>query len=105
MASPIDFVVAEALSRGLRVERLPTESKRHVFDKRLLMVEGKRCQVIPSRRGYPNAQYPHAEYFPMYLPRTDWPDFLIYVSQTDETRPVFPVVPRVEMSKDTGLSP
>jgi hypothetical protein len=105
MPSPIELVIEEAKSRGLRTERLSAQSRRHVFDKRLLMVEGKRCQVIPSRRGHPSAQYPHAEYFPLYLPRTDWPDFLIYVSLTDEARPMFRVVPRVEMSKDTGLSP
>jgi hypothetical protein len=104
MASPIDFVVAEALSRGFRVERLPTESKRHAFDKRLLLVEGKRCQVIPSRRGHPNALYPRAEYFPLYLPRNNWPDFLIYVS-LHETPTIFRIISRAEMSKDTGWSP
>src|SRR5882762_3249050 len=104
MANPIDFVVAEALSRGFRVERLTTESKRHAFDKRLLLVEGKRCQVIPSRRGHPNALYPHAEYFPLYLPRNNWPDFLIYVS-LHETSPIFRIISRAEMSKDTGWSP
>src|SRR6266404_34866 len=105
MVSPIEFVLSEAKSRGLRIERLSSQSRRYVFDKRLLLVEGKRCQVIPSRRGHPSAKYPYAEYFPLYLPRTDWPDFLIYVSLAGETRPVFRVVPRVEMSKDTGLSP
>ncbi len=104
MASPIDFVVAEALSRGFRVERLRTESKRHAFDKRLLLVEGKRCQVIPSRRGHPNELYPHAEYFPLYLPRNNWPDFLIYVS-LHESLPIFRIISRAEMSKDTGWSP
>lgn len=99
MASPIDFAVAEALSRGS-----PTESKRHAFDKRLLLIEGKRCQVIPSRRGHPNALYPHAEYFPLYLPRNNWPDFLIYVS-LHETPPIFRIISRAEMSKDTGWSP
>src|SRR5258706_5884905 len=105
MVSPIEFVLNEAKARRLRTERLPSQSRRYDFDRRLLLVEGKRCQVIPSRRGHPSAQYPHAEYFPLYLPRTDWPDFLIYVSLTDETRPIFRVIPRVEMSKDTGLSP
>jgi hypothetical protein len=105
MPSTIELVIGEAKSRGLRIVRLSAQSRRHVFDKRLLMVEGRRCQVIPSRRGHPSAKYPHSEYFPLYLPRTDWPDFLIYVSLTDETRLIFRVVPRVEMSKDTGLSP
>jgi hypothetical protein len=104
MPSLIELVIAEALSRDLRIERLASQSKRHPFDKRLLLIEGRRCQVIPSRRGHPSAEYPDAEYFPLYLPRTDWPDFLIYVSLI-ENHPVFRIVPRVEMSKDTGLAP
>ena len=104
MPSLIELVIAEALSRGLRIERLASQSKRHPFDKRLLLIEGRRCQVIPSRRGHPSAEYPDAEYFPLYLPRTDWPDFLIYVSLI-ENQPVFRIVPRLEMSKDTGLAP
>jgi hypothetical protein len=97
----IEVVITEATSRGFRIERIPAESKRHAFDKRLLLIEGRRCQVIPSRRSCSNAQYLHAQYFPLYLPRTDWPDFLVYVSLI-ENHPVFHVVPRVEMSKDTG---
>ena len=103
MTSPIDLVMDEVKSKGLRIERLPAQSRRYAFDKRLLLVEGKRCQVIPTRRGHQSAEYPHAEYFPLYLPRGNWPDFLIYVS-LDQTRPVFRVVPRAEMSKDTGRS-
>jgi hypothetical protein len=101
---PIDLVIAEATSRGLEIERLPAESGPHTFDKRLLLIEGRRCQAIPSRSGHPNAEYPHAEYFPLYLPRTDWADFLVYVSLT-ENPPVFYIIPRLEMSKDTGRAP
>jgi hypothetical protein len=104
LTSPIELAIAEALSRGFRVERLPKRSKRHAFDKRLLLIEGMRCQVISARRGHSNPLYPHAEYFPLYLPRTDWPDFLIYVSLS-ESGPVFRIVPRPEMTKDTGWAP
>jgi len=68
------------------------------------LIEGKRCQVIPSRRGHPSKQYPYAEYFPLYLPRNDWADFLIYVSVT-ENPPTFCIIPRGEMSKHTGRAP
>lgn len=101
---PIERVIAEAHSRGLVTERLPAESKRHRFDKRLLLISGSRCQVIPTRRGHPSAEYPKAEYFPLYLPRTNWPDFLVYVSLV-ENPTVFYVIPRMEMTKDTGLTP
>jgi hypothetical protein len=60
--------------------------------------------VIPTRIGHPSPEYPRAEYFPLYLPRGDWPDFLIYVSST-EADPIFRVIPRVVMSKDTGWTP
>ena len=67
MLTPIESVIAEAASRGLRVERISVESKREVFDKRRLLIEGQRCQVIPSPIGHPSAEYPQAEYFPLYL--------------------------------------
>jgi hypothetical protein len=104
MPIPIEIVAAEAASHGLRVERIPVRSKRDIFDKRRLLIEGKRCQVIPSQIGHPNVNYPQAEYFPLYLPRTEWPDFLIYVTP-DEICPVFHVILRAEMSKDTGRTP
>lgn len=104
MSIPLEIVIVEAASRGLRVERVPVQSKRQVFDKRRLLIEGKRCQVIPSPMGHPSAEYPQAEYFPLYLPRTEWPDFLIYVSLS-EIHPVFRIIPRSEMSKDTGWTP
>jgi hypothetical protein len=93
----IELVIAEALSRALRIERVPMRSRRNRFYKRLLLIEGQRCQVIPA----PCAKHPHGEYFPLYLPRTDWAGLLIYVTLT-ETRPVFNIIPRAIMSKDTG---
>jgi hypothetical protein len=99
----IEVAINEAVSRGLRVERLPVKSKRHIFDQRRALIEGKRCQVIPSRRGHPSVEYPYSEYFPLYVPRAAWADYLIYVSL--ETDPVFWIVPRLDVSKDTGWTP
>lgn len=101
---PIEDVISEARSRGLSVERIPAESKLRSHDPRLLLIEGKCCQVIPTRRLQPNASYPDAECFPLYLPRTAWADFLIYVVH-EESPPLFYVIPRGELAKDTGLSP
>jgi len=104
MPIPIELVVAEASVHGLRVERIPAQSKQHIFNKRRLLIEGKRCQVIPSKIGHSSVEYPQAEYFSLYLPRGEWPDFLIYVS-SNEVHPVFRIIPRSEMSKDTGRTP
>jgi len=59
--------------------------------------------AIPCPRN-PNTQYPHTKYLPRYLPRTNWPDYLLYVSTSDQ-QPVFHIVPRAAMSKDTGRTP
>jgi len=101
---PIEYAISEAESRGFSVERLPSESKSRLHDPRLLMIEGRRCQVIPCTRLRPNASYPQAEYFPLYLPRTTWADFLIYVAHK-ETPQRFYIIPRGELAKDTGRSP
>jgi hypothetical protein len=101
--SPVELAIAEARSRGLQIERLPIHSKKHSFDTRLVLIEGKRCQVMPSKLGHPNDEYPHAEYLSLYLPRDEWPDYLIYVLSGSEA--TFWVIPRAEMSKDTGRSP
>jgi hypothetical protein len=99
----IDLVVSEALSRGLQTERLPVSSKKHKFDPRLLLIEGKRCQVIPSKVGHPSKKYLHAKYLSLYLPRAKWPDYLIYVLPGEACD--FWIVPRVELSKDTCKTP
>lgn len=49
MPSLIEIVVEEAKSRGLQVERISAPSRKDVLDKRLLLIEKKRCQVIPVR--------------------------------------------------------
>jgi hypothetical protein len=101
--SPIELAISEAVSRGLRIERLPIRSKKHTYDTRLILIEGKRCQVIPSKLGHPNDEYPDAECLSLYLPRDGWPDYLIYVLSGNETS--FWIIPRAEMSKDTGRTP
>jgi hypothetical protein len=102
--TPPRYKIPDFFSNLLKIERVATQSNRSPVDKRLLLVDGKRCQVIPTRIGHPSPEYPHAEYFPLYLPRGDWPDFLIYVSLTGAD-PVFRVIPRIAMSKDTGWTP
>jgi hypothetical protein len=101
---PIEYVVSEAQSRGLVVQRIPADSKTLLHDPRLLLIDGWHCQVIPTRLGNNSVAYPQAKYFSLYLPRATWADFLIYVAHK-ETPQRFYVVPRGKLTKDTGWTP
>jgi len=101
---PIEYVISEARARGLLVQRIPADSKTLLHDPRLLLIGGWRCQVIPTRRSKNSVVYPQAEYFSVYLPRTTWADFLIYVAHK-ETPQSFYIVPRGKLTKDTGWAP
>jgi hypothetical protein len=101
---PIEYVISEARSRGLVVQRIPADSKIRLHDPRLLLIDGRRCQVIPTHRGKNSVAYPQAEYFSLYLPRTTWADFLIYVAHREMPRSFY-IVPRGKLSKDTGWAP
>lgn len=98
----IHFAIEEARRRGLDVK---TE-KPHRGSFSRLLIEGRPCQAVPARRFRPSRQYPKAECVQLYLPRTRWPDFLIYVlGLEDSERPVFYIVPRGDMSADTARTP
>ncbi len=101
---PIEYVISEAQSRGLVVQRIPVDSKTLRHDPRLLLIDGRPCQVIPTRLGKNSVAYPQAGYFSVYLPRTTWADFLIYVAHK-ETPKRFYIVPRGKLTKDTGWAP
>lgn len=103
MGFPIEFVISEAKSRGFSVERLAVESKLRAHDPRLLLIDGRRCQIIPCPRLHSNASYPQAQYSPLYLPRTPWADFLVYVAHKETPRRFY-IIPRGELTKDTGRS-
>ena len=85
-------------------KRIPADSKIRRHDPRLLLIDGRHCQVIPTRRSKNSVTYPQAEYFPLYLPRSTWADFLIYVAHKETPRRVY-IVPRGKLTKDTGWAP
>jgi len=97
---PIEAVVAEAKSRGLSVDRI-TGTRKNTFDSRLLYIEKKPCQVVKTALDSTSPEYAYAKSLPLYLPRTSFADFIIYVTM-DSTPPCFYIIPRGVLSHDTS---
>jgi hypothetical protein len=100
----IDTVIAEAKTSALRIDRVPSESRFRPSDHRRVLIEGRRCQVIPTKLRASNPEYPDVQYYAIYLPRTEWADFLIYVAYKEHPLLLF-IIPRGLLTKDTGLTP
>jgi hypothetical protein len=98
--SPIIAVVKEAEARGLRVQRSFGVGTK-VSDPRLLHIAGKPCQVIKTVHESTSPDYSYAKSLRLYLPRTGFADFLIYVA-VDVVPPTFYIIPRGILSKDTA---
>jgi hypothetical protein len=96
-------VAAEASLKGLKIEKVISADRRF-WDGRFLVVEDKRCQIIRTKYHVSDPRYPNAVSVPFHLPRTDWPDFVIYVTKR-ESSPEFYIVPRGDLSKDTAFCP
>ena len=110
MAKPlwaVEAVIEAASHRGLSIESALGEGLSRRVSRRCLFIEGRRCQVVPAPRLPSNPKYPSFVAVQIYVPRTPWPDFIVYVerSENDEPGACFYVVPRDELSKDTNLSP
>ena len=101
----IDLITEEAKRQGLRVQRLLRAPDRQA--KRWLLIGGRSCQAIPARVFHPDPDNPENEAVSLYLPRTDWPEFLIYVvePETEGQQSSFYVVPRGALSADTARAP
>jgi hypothetical protein len=98
----IDATVDEARANGLHVHRVSGYGK--TLDSRLLLIQGKLCQIVRSRQ-IANPDYPNAMNVPLYLPRTQLADFLIYAACTNIHEDFsFYIVPRGLMTKDTAWS-
>lgn len=97
-------VVGKAVSNGLDVKRI-IFSDQERWDGRSLLIEGKPCQIIRTRYHVSNPSSPEAVSIRLYLPRTDWPDFLIYVLRQVAGPLEYYVLPRGVLSKETALCP
>jgi hypothetical protein len=80
-------VLAKATQLNLKVE---------ICDKRRLYIDGRPCQAIKSK-WYEN--FPGCTAMNMYMPRTEFADFLLYVPEGQDT--VY-VVPRGKIAHDTA---
>jgi hypothetical protein len=96
-----DAVVAEAKSRDLPVSEGEKPSDQPW---KYLHIAGRPCQVSRTNLAHTSAEYPNATSLPIYLPRTGFADFVIYVPM-DSEREDFYIVPRGLISKDTCLTP
>jgi len=101
---PIDIVIAEAIRLGLRVEP-PSET--HPFGPKSgkwILIQGRRCQVIPATVFNSCSDYPETRTAPLYVPRLDWADFMVYVAvpKSPDDSKTFYVVPRGALSADTS---
>lgn len=99
-------VVAETVSKGLKVERIIFSNQKR-WHGRCVEIERKPCQIVRARYAPPNPLSPKANSIRIYLPRTEWPDFVIYVVRHREKQqpPEYYIVPRGVLSKDTGMCP
>ena len=98
-------VVDEAVSKGLDVQRV-ISSRRKSWNGRLVLIENRPCQIVRTAYQTLDERWPEAIGIRLYLPRTDWADFIIYVARKATTQPLeFYVVPRGVLSKDTEFSP
>ncbi len=97
--SLIDAVTAQAASRDLCVERL-AGARKNTLDPRLLYIEKKPCQVIRTAHDSTSPAYSYAKSLRLYLPRTNFADFLIYVVM-DSVPPSVYIIPRGVLSQDT----
>lgn len=98
---PTHEVIAQAKANSLSVQRVVGYGK--ILDARLLAIEGRICQIIRTRQ-ITHSRYPKAVHAALYLPRTEFADFLIYVAFPLTGDPRFYVVPRGVMTKDTAWS-
>jgi hypothetical protein len=95
----IDMVAQEAQARGLACERADV---RKGLRNKCVRIAGYACQIVPLHL-YPTGKKSDLVDHALYLPRSDWPDFIIYVFANGKQTSRFFIVPRGEMSKETSV--
>jgi hypothetical protein len=99
-SAAFDAVIAEARSRDLLVSfgDAPTE-----VPWKYLHIAGRPCQVSRTSLVHTSPEYLDATSLPIYLPRTSFADFVIYVPMNLDSADFY-IVPRGALSKDTCLT-
>jgi hypothetical protein len=95
----IDTVAQEAQARGLTCERADV---RNGLRNKCVRIAGYACQIVPLRL-YLTGKNSDLVLHSLYLPRSHWPDFIIYAFASQKETSQFFIVPRGEISKETGV--
>jgi hypothetical protein len=95
----IDVVVQEAQARGLTCTRADV---RRGLRNKCVRIAGYACQIVPMQLYLTGKNSDLVDHC-LYLPRSDWPDFIIYVFAKRKETTRFFIVPRGEISKETTV--
>jgi hypothetical protein len=95
----IDVVAEEARARGLTCK---SADVRGGLQTKCVRIAGYACQIVPLRLYLTGKNSDLVEHS-LYLPRSDWPDFIIYVFASQKETSQFFIVPRGEISKETSV--
>jgi hypothetical protein len=95
-------VAQEARARGLACERADV---RKGLQTKCVRIMGYACQIVPLRL-YPTGKNSDLVDHSLYLPRSDWPDFIIYVfAKRERGIPVFYCSTRRNVERDRRMRP
>jgi hypothetical protein len=95
----IDVIAHEAQARGLTCERADV---RRGLRNKCVRIAGYACQIVPMQLYLTGKNSDLVDHC-LYLTRSDWPDFIIYVFASRNETSQFFIVPRGEISKETSV--
>jgi len=99
-----DLVSNCARALGVKVE-ITSKRNRGARGGTFLRIENRLCQIVPTRSFVSNPDYPRSRSAFLYLPRNQFPEFLVYV-RGDAQEPgkhIFYIVPSGDIKKDTSF--
>jgi hypothetical protein len=67
-------------------------------------IAGRPCQVSRTNAFHNSVEYPDTSALKIYLPRTGFADFVIYMPMDSESSDFY-IIPRGKLTKDTSLTP
>jgi hypothetical protein len=101
-------VIQAASAHGLKCEELPADKPGLFRFRKRLLIESRKCQIVPSLIKYVDGSRSEHMLRHLYLPSTEWADFLIYAAserrQPENRQPEnfeFYIVPRGDATKST----